>query len=199
MDIMLDPNVAYLLLLAGLLLGMMGMLSPGTGLFEISSLFALFLAGYAVYTLHTNPWAFVVLAISVIPFVYATRAERPRREMALALSIVGFIVGSVILFTNEEGFPAVNPILATVVSVLFGGIVWISTRKSLEAAAQKPSHALERLIGMEGEAKTKVQVEGSVQVNGELWSARSEKAIPDGSKIRVVRREGLVLVVEKVE
>ena len=34
-------------------------------------------------------------------------------------------------------------------------------------------------------------------LHGEMWSARSDKAIPAGSPIRVVRREGFILVVEK--
>jgi membrane-bound ClpP family serine protease len=53
------------------------------------------------------------------------------------------------------------------------------------------------LIGERGETKTPVQAEGSVQVVGELWSARSEKPIPAGSLVHVVGREGFVLVIEK--
>jgi membrane-bound ClpP family serine protease len=51
------------------------------------------------------------------------------------------------------------------------------------------------LIGQTGEAKTRVREEGSVQVAGELWSARSDKPVPAGSRVRVVSREGFVLVV----
>jgi membrane-bound ClpP family serine protease len=36
-----------------------------------------------------------------------------------------------------------------------------------------------------------------VYVAGEMWSARSDQSIPAGSSIRVVRREGFILVVEK--
>jgi membrane-bound ClpP family serine protease len=42
-----------------------------------------------------------------------------------------------------------------------------------------------------------VHEDGSVQVAGELWSARSEDPIPAGAQVRVLRREGFVLVVEK--
>jgi membrane protein implicated in regulation of membrane protease activity len=38
-----------------------------------------------------------------------------------------------------------------------------------------------------------------VQAAGELWTARSEKAIPAGTPVRVIGREGFVLVVEKSE
>jgi len=53
------------------------------------------------------------------------------------------------------------------------------------------------LVGQVGEARTKIHDQGSVQVGGELWSARSEKEIPEGSSIRVIRRDGFVVVVEK--
>jgi membrane-bound ClpP family serine protease len=53
------------------------------------------------------------------------------------------------------------------------------------------------LVGQPGEARTEVYNDGSVQVSGELWSARSDHPIPAGSHVRVVGREGFVLVVEK--
>jgi len=48
-------------------------------------------------------------------------------------------------------------------------------------------------------AKTRVSGDGSVQVAGELWSARSDKAVSEGSPIRVIGREGFVLVIEGLE
>jgi membrane-bound serine protease (ClpP class) len=67
----------------------------------------------------------------------------------------------------------------------------------MEAAYTRPIHDLEGLVGRIGEARTRVHEDGSVQVAGELWSAKSETAIPAGSLIRVIRREGFNLVVEK--
>ncbi|MDP2778393.1 MAG: NfeD family protein, partial [Anaerolineales bacterium] len=63
-----------------------------------------------------------------------------------------------------------------------------------------PSHDLQALVGLTGEARTKIRDEGSVYVAGEMWSAKSSdnKPISAGSPIRVVRREGFVLVVEKI-
>jgi len=55
------------------------------------------------------------------------------------------------------------------------------------------------MVGQVGEAKTRIHSEGSVQVSGELWSARSEKPIPTGSAVRVLAREGFILLVEKVK
>lgn len=197
MEFLLEPNVAYLILLAGVMLGFMAIVSPGTGLFEVGAFFCLMLAGYAVYNLSFNWWALVLLVLSLIPFIYAI--QKPKRELYLGLSIVLLTVGSVFLFPNSEGIIAVNPFVAITASVLVAGFLWIAVRKSIEASAVRPSHDLDALIGKIGEARTKVLDDGSVQVGGELWSARSETSIPAGSSIRVVRREGFVVTVEKVK
>ena len=195
MDFLLDPNIAYLFLLGGVLLGLMAIITPGTGIFEVGAFFCLALAGYAVYNLSFNLWALIVLILSIIPFVYAI--QKPKRERYLALSILGLVVGSVFLFATNGWQPAVNPMLAFVSSVLYAGLLWIVIQKTLQASHALPSHDLSTLVGQVGEAKTRIHTDGSVQVGGELWSARSEKSIPSGSSIKVIAREGFVLVVEK--
>ncbi len=197
MDFLLEPNVAYLILMVGVMMGFMAMVSPGTGLFELGAFFCLALAGYAVYNLSFNWWALVILVLSVVPFIYAI--QKPKRELYLGVAILLLVAGSVFLFHREDGFIAVNPVVALSASVLAAGFLWIAVRKSIEAATVRPSHDLEALVGRVGEARTKVADDGSVQVSGELWSARSETSIPAGSSVRVVRREGFVLVVEKYE
>jgi membrane-bound serine protease (ClpP class) len=195
MNFLLDPNIAYLLLLGGVLLAMLALAAPGTGLFEVGAFFSIALAGYAIYNLSFNGWALILLALSIVPFVYAI--QKPKRELYLVLSIFLLVIGSVFIFPRANGQSAVNPIVAVVASGLVAGFMWLAVRKSIEASRAKLSHNLEGLVGQVGEAKTKVYEEGSVQVAGELWSARSEKSIPAGSSIRVVRREGFVLIVEK--
>jgi len=195
MDFLLDPNIAYLILLGGVLLAMLALAAPGTGFLEIGAFFCIALAGYAIYNLSFNWWALILLALSVIPFIYAI--QRPKRELYLGLSILLLVVGSVFMFPRTAGQAIVNPIVAIMASGLVAGFLWIAVRKSVEAASVRPSHDLEGLVGQIGEARTKVDEDGSVQVAGELWSARSDKPITAGSSIRVVRRDGFVLIVEK--
>lgn len=195
MDFLLDPNIAYLILLGAALLAMMAVVSPGTGLFEIGAFFCIALAGYAIYHLSFNWWALVLVGLSIVPFVYAI--QKPKREIYLALAILLLVIGSVFIFPRTEDQAMVNPLVAVVASALIAVFLWIAVRKSLEASSRRPSHDLDGLVGKIGEARTKIQDEGNVQVDGELWSARSDKTIPAGSSIRVLRREGFVLIVEK--
>jgi len=178
------------------LLAVRAFITPGTWLIEISSFFCVALAGYAIYHLSFNWWALVLVGLSIVPFVYAI--QKPKRELSLALAILLLVVGSVFIFprTANQGF--VNPLVAIAASALVTVFLWIAVRKSVEAAGMRPSHDLTGLVGQTGEARTKVSDEGSVLVAGEMWSARSDRPIPAGSPIRVLRRDGFVLIVEKI-
>jgi membrane-bound serine protease (ClpP class) len=195
MDFLLDPNIAYLFLLGGIVLAMMALVTPGTGIFEIGAFFCMALAGYAIYNLSFNWWALLLVGLSLVPFVYAI--QKPKREPYLALSLLLLVIGSVFMFPRTEEQAFVNPLVAIVGSGLVVSFMWVAVQKSLAAARMRPTHSLDGLVGQIGEAKTRVDEEGSVQVDGELWSARSEKSIPAGSIVRVIRREGFVLIVEK--
>jgi len=195
MDFLLDPNVAYLLLLGGVLMAMLALASPGTGFFEVGALFCLALAGYGIYNLSFNWWALVLIFLSVIPFIYSI--QKAKRELYLGISIVVLVIGSIFLFPSQSGGPAVNLLVAFIASVLVAGFLWIAVGKSIQAAHARPSHDLSALVGQIGEAKTKILEEGSVQVGSELWSARSEQPIMAGSSVRIIRREGFILIVEK--
>jgi membrane-bound serine protease (ClpP class) len=197
MDFLLDPNIAYLFLLGGALFAMLALITPGTGFFEVISFFCMAIAGYAVYMLLFNIWALILVALSVGVFVVAI--QKPKRGLFLFLSIALLMVGSVFLFARDGGSPAVNPLLASFASTFVASFLWVAARKSLDAAIARPSHDLESLLGQVGEARTDVHGEGSVQLDGELWSAKSESLIPVGAKIRVVRRDGFIVVVESAD
>jgi membrane-bound ClpP family serine protease len=195
MDILFDPNIAYLVLVLGSTLLLLAIVTPGTGALEAGAFFVLALAGYEVYRLGFNLWALIILVISLVPYIYAI--QKPKREWALALALLGVTLGSVFLFSTEGFLPSVNPFLAALMSLVTGGFLWLVVRKAIQAHHSKPLQDLKNLIGQRGEAKTRISDDGSVQVAGELWSARSDKAIPAGSHIRVLDRQGFTLVVEQ--
>jgi len=194
-DILINPNVAYLLLVIGFVMAGMAIVSPGTGVLEIGALFALLLAGWQVYVLGVNLWALVVMLLGIAPFVLAVR--RKGNRIYLGLSFLALIIGSWFLFPTEPWWrSAINPWLFIIASALTIGFLWVVTTKVVEAESVRPSHDLNALVGELGEAKTAISNEGSVQIFGELWTARSKEPIPQGSQVHVVGREGFVLIVE---
>jgi membrane-bound ClpP family serine protease len=197
MELLLDPNVAYLLLVVGIVLAIMALFAPGTGILEVGALFVLFLAGWEISQLEINLWALVVLVLGVIPFFLAVR--KSRNLVFLAIALVAFVIGSTYLFQGASWYqPGVNPILAIIASILASSYLWIAITKVLETETMRPKHDLAKLIGNVGEARTDIYNEGSVQLDSELWSARSPVLIPEGSQVRVVSRDGFILEVETV-
>jgi membrane-bound serine protease (ClpP class) len=184
------------MLVAGFMLAILAMFSPGTGFLEFGALIMLVLAGYLTTNLQINYWALGVLVLGVFPFLLALR--RSRQWVYLLFAILALLVGSLFLFRQPNGLPAIDPALAVVVSVTSGGIMWYIGRKAVEAIAQRPTFDLDRLIGMIGDTHTTINKEGSVYVGGEEWTGHSNTFIPAGSKVRIKSRDGLVLEVEVV-
>jgi membrane-bound serine protease (ClpP class) len=196
MEFFLNPNVAYLIIVLTTLLIFSAVVSPGTGVLEILAFGLLLVSGVLIFSIEFNPWALLLIALSMVPFVAAVYGKRGSTWL-LAVSMLMLTVGSIFLFTDQTGRMAVNPLLAIVTSILADGFLWFAVRKGMEAHRGKAQNALLDVIGEIGEAKNDIHREGSVLLNGELWSARSEQEIPSGSKIRVTGRDGFILLVEK--
>ncbi|HNR01426.1 MAG TPA: NfeD family protein [Anaerolineaceae bacterium] len=197
MNLLLDPNVAYVILVIGFVLGVLALFTPGTGILEIGVLFAIVLAGYAVLELPINIWALILLVVGVVPFLIAVR--KFKHWLYLIPAIISIVVGSIFLFKLESGAPAINPFLAVFMSIIAVVLLWFIARKGIEALKLRPAQDLGVLIGQTGIARSDIRSSGSIYVGGEEWTARSDKLIREGQSARVINREGLVLVVEPVK
>lgn len=197
MELILDPNVAYLLIVIGFVLTVFAILTPGTGIFEIGAVIVLGLAAWRVLELEINLWALIVLVAGIVPFIFAVRNKR--RTLNLVLTLAAFVIGSAFLFRSDVWWrPAVHPVLAVVTSIAAGSLIWLMMSKVLEAESKSPAHDLGKLIGSVGEARTDIQIEGSVYLNGEMWAAESDVLIKAGSHVMVLSRNGFILKVEEI-
>lgn len=196
MNFLLDPNVAYFLLVFGFLFAVLALFTPGTGILEIGAIFALLLAGYSMLSLPINIWALGILILGVFPFLIALK--RSHQYWYLVLTIAALVVGTVFMFRTEDGKAAIDPLLAVIVSSVVILVLWVIGRRGIEAISQQPVHDLDRLLGLTGMAGTDIHHEGSLLIGGEEWTAQSKTPIPAGTEVRVVSRAGLVLQVEPV-
>ena len=197
MDFIINPDIAYVALVIGFALAILAMTAPGTGLLEILAFTLLIFAGYEIVNQPFNLWALILLIVGVLPFIYAVR--KSGKWYFLMAAMLAFIIGSVFLFSSEVWWrPVVNPVLATIVSILVVGFFWLVVRKGLEALQKRPSHQkdLSKLIGI---TRTTVHHEGAVYIGGEEWSARSKKLIPANTRVKVINKQGFVLEVEELK
>ncbi len=195
-ELLLDtPNLVFIALVVGIWTGALALVVPGTGALEVISIFCLLVAGYAALSLPVNLWAVVLLMLGAGSFVVAV--VRPRRTYFLYIAALLLTAGSILLFRGDDGrVSGVSWPLALGATVFTLGFFWLVVNKSLKAHAQQPTMDPARLTGEYGETLTEVHSGGSIQLASETWSARSRDAIPAGTRVRVVGREGLVLLVE---
>ena len=99
MDILVNPNIAYLISVLTLLAILAAIVAPGTGLIEIVALLLIGVSAYMIYNIGMNLWALIVLLLSVVPFFIAIRSKNSL--LYLITSIIMIIGGSLFLFTSD--------------------------------------------------------------------------------------------------
>ena len=189
----LFPNLLFLVLVAGIWLAALAVVNPGTGILEILALAALGGTGLGTIFVPFNAWSLIVLALGGVLFIASLRLPRP--EIWFALSALTLSAGSIFLFQTAGGGIAVHPLLALSVSLLTLGYFWWAVRSAIIAQQSRPTIDPSRVIGEVAEVRTELNPIGSVYALGELWTARSESRVKVGKEVKVVDREGLMLLV----
>ena len=171
---LLDPQIAYVLLLIGVAGVFFELVTPGAILPGVVGGLSLIVALYALSILPTNAAGLLLLLLAGGLFLLELHVT----SFGL-LSIAGVIalfLGSLLLFRfdGSSGLPLLL-ILPTVagVSALLLGAVWILTRSQ----RRKPQTGLQAFIGQKALVRHFEGRVGKVFVRGEIWDARLLDAV----------------------
>lgn len=192
------PNLLYILLVAGVWTSTLAVISPGTGVYELLALATLGGTGVGLFFVPFNGWALLPIALGLVAFI-AGLWQRKWERAAIVLAGVLFSLGSALLFENDAGKPAVNPLLAIVMTLTTLGFYWFAITRVIAALRVQSTLDPSLVLNQIGDVRTLLDPVGTVYVGGELWSAWADEMIPVGSEIRVKEREGLMLKVERFE
>ncbi|MBI4598241.1 MAG: nodulation protein NfeD [Candidatus Omnitrophica bacterium] len=191
-----NPNIAYLLMLAGLLGLFVEFTHPGVGFPGIAGLICLLLALYAFQALPIN-YAAVALILLGVGLLIAEIKIISHGLLAVG-GIIALTLGSLMLFESPDPTLRVSwNVIVPTVATLAGIILFVVTR-ALSAQRRRVTTGVQGLIGSIGVARTALKPDGTVFVHGELWSAVSSKTVPEGARVRIKKIEGLQLFVEPV-
>ena len=192
----LDPNLALVLALAGLLGLYVEITHPGMVLPGVIGAISLILALFAFNMLPVN-WAGAALILLAI-VLFVLEATVTSHGILAVGGIVAMIAGGLMLV--EGPIPQLRIRLSTtlavaiplsIITVVLVRLVYLSHRtKSIVGE--------EGMIGEQGIAKTEIHNEGNVFVHGEYWNAFSNRPIPAGARVRVVKVQGLKVEVEAI-
>jgi membrane-bound serine protease (ClpP class) len=193
-----DPTIAYLLLVLGFWAIVFELSQPGIGLAGIAGAIALIMSFYALAILPVNIAGLILILLGLVFFtidVYTAGLGIWTVGGALAL-----LAGSILLFGGVAPAVAVSGwVIALVVagSVLFFGFAMTVALRARRRAAVTGS---EGMVGLSGEARSDLSPDGQAWVKGALWKARAMNGpIPKGTRVRVRRIDGLLLLVQAEE
>lgn len=192
-----NPNLAYILLMLGLLGLYFEFSNPGAILPGVLGAISLLLAIFSFQILPINYVGLILILLAIGLFVLEVKVQS--YGILSVGGIIAMVLGSIMLINAP--IPELQPSLKFVVpmaiglSLIFLFLVFLVVR----AHAKKVHTGREGLIGEVGIARTDLRPEGKVFVHGELWNAESTTEIPQGSRVRVVAvLEGLRIRVEKI-
>jgi membrane-bound serine protease (ClpP class) len=196
LNVITDPNVAYILMMLGMLGLFFELSNPGVILPGVVGGISLILAFFAFQSLPIN-YAGLLLILFGIGLLIAEISVVSHGVLA-AGGIVSMALGSLMLFDAAEiGFrvswwvmlPTVGATAGLFLFVLAAGLGVLRARSPLGAPA---------LVGETGVARSALSPEGQVLVHGELWRAVARgSAVEEGARVRVIGVNGLTLTVEK--
>jgi membrane-bound serine protease (ClpP class) len=195
LDAISNPNVAYVLMMLGMLGLFFELSNPGVILPGVIGGISLILAFFAFQTLPVNYAGVLLILLALVLFIAEIKIVS--HGMLTVGGIISMILGSLLLFESSEPYLRVSwsVILVTVLSV--AAFASFAVSKAVKAHRQKPASGKEGLIGEQGKADSDISPEGKVFVRGEYWEAWSDQIIARGDKIVVTGVEGMRLKVRK--
>jgi membrane-bound serine protease (ClpP class) len=194
LDTISNPNVAYILMMLGLVGLYFEMSNPGLILPGVIGGISMILALYAMQTLPINYAGLLLIVLGLILFIVEINVMS--FGLLSAGGVISILLGSLMLIDSED--PAMQ-ISKTVLLPTLGVFTLISLG-ILYLAAKSQRHravsGVEGLIGAEGTVKSDLDPEGSVLIHGEIWNAESDVKVEAGEKVIVDSVEGLKLKVK---
>ncbi len=200
LDILSDPNIAYIFFMLGVFGLLFELYNPGAILPGVVGVIALILAFYSLHTLPVNYAGLALIVFGIILFVLELKIVS--HGLLGVGGTVALLLGSIMLINTESSLEFASLSLSVILAtVLFTALFFIfAIGMGIRAQRKKPVTGVEGIVGEIGETLTELNPSGQVRVHGEIWNATSAQGtITRGSRVTVRQVSDLRLTVDKAE
>jgi len=202
LEIISDPNIAYILMMLGIWGILLEFYHPGAILPGVVGGICMILGLYGLHTLPINYAGLALIILAIILFIAEIKITS--YGMLTVGGVISLLLGSMMLIDIDNPLEAtvkisMSVIITTVIvlTLLFLLLGWLVIR----AHKRKVTTGEEGLIGEIGEVFNDITVtgEGLVKLHGEIWAAVSEgELIPKGTHVKVLEIHDLKIKVAKI-
>ncbi len=198
LNVITDPNVAYVLMMLGMLGLFFELSNPGAVLPGVIGGISLILAFFAFQSLPINYAGLLLILFGIVLLVAEIKIVS---HGILAIGgIVSMALGSLMLFDAPEiglrvSWWAIVPMVGAT-----GALFLFVVAAGVRALGRRQLLGPSGLVGQLATVKERLAPEGQVQVYGEIWRAVAEgEPVEAGAHVRVVAVNGLTLKVARAD
>ena len=192
LSVLTNPNVAYLLMLAGIYGLLLEGYNPGAILPGVVGATSLLLALYAFQVLSVNYAGVALMALGIALII--GEAFAPSFVLGTG-GVIAFVIGSILLF--DEGVPGFEIARGLIGGIALGAglLMLLMGTVFMRARKRQVVTGVEQLLHETAIALDDFETSGLVDIHGETWRAVTRAPIKKGQRLRVLRVDGLTLEV----
>ena len=196
LNLISDPNVAYILMLLGFYGLFFELTNPGSIFPGVMGGICLILAFYAFQTLPVNYAGLLLIILAIILFILEVKIIS--HGVLTIGGIISMVIGSIMLFESPAPFMKLSLYVILPAAIITALFFSLTLGLAFKAFKRKPVTGSEGLLGGEGVASTDITRDGGmVLLHGERWSAYSDEPISKGEKVKVEAVSGLKVKVKR--
>jgi membrane-bound serine protease (ClpP class) len=196
LDFLINPNIAFLLLVVGALLLYVELNHPGAVVPGMVGVVFILLAIFAFDLLPVR-WAAIILIFTAFA-LFVLEAKFATHGVLGIGGVVTMVLGALLLVDAPIPEMRVHLWTALAVSIPFGAITVLLMGLALKARRNKVVTGSQGLVGEIGQAQSPLSPRGKIFVHGEIWDAVASVDVPAGEPVVVRLVDGLQLLVDPV-
>jgi len=197
LNIISDPDIAYILLMLGLLGLLFELFNPGIIFPGIIGFISLVLAFYALNTLPVNYAGLALIVFGVVLLLLEIKVVS--HGMLAIGGIVALLTGSLMLIRPGSGLEVMRISRALIISTvaITSAFFLFVIGMGIKAQRRKPVTGIKALVGETAFTLDELNPSGRVRIHGEIWNAVSTSGMINiGEQVRVTEVKNLTLYVE---
>jgi membrane-bound serine protease (ClpP class) len=197
LNVVANPNVAYLLMMAGLLGLYVEFTHPGLLFPGVAGAICLLLGLTALQVLPINYSGLALILFGVALLI--AEIFLPSFGVAGVGGMIAFVLGSFFLFDTPESTVAVDPGIILAAALVLSGSTLLIGFLVVRAQRRQPAVGAEGMVGEIGEVRRACDASGRIKVfvHGEYWDASAEEVLEVGESVEVVSIDGMRMRVRR--
>lgn len=196
LNILINPNIAYILMILGFYGLLFEITHPGSWGPGIAGLICILLAFYSFHIIPPNFAGIILTGLGLL--LFAAEVFVASHGLLALGGIVCLFLGGLFLVDAPAEFLKVS--LQVIVPAIVGSLLLLGLLLTLVVKSQRRKTVTgeEGLVSLHGVADTELNPEGQVSVEGEIWNAVAETPVRKGEKVAILGVENLKLRVKKI-